>query len=315
LAAALLALDGRETADVPLSVVWHQDYEVDIGPHVFPTAKYRLVRAQLLDEQLLAPDDLVPPSPATDDDVRLVHTGAYVEKILTGSLSVAEQLMLEVPFSSELREAMWLCAGGSISTARLAIEHTIAVHLGGGFHHAFPDHGEGFCLINDVAIAIRALRRDGALERVLVVDCDVHHGNGTAQAFADDSAVFTMSMHQEANYPAWKPPSDLDLGLSDGTGDVEYLQLLSEHLPRIVREHSPDLTFYLAGADPYAEDQLGGLAMTIRGLRRRDDFVFETLHQANVPIAVVLAGGYARRQDDTVEIHCNTVRAAEALRH
>lgn len=294
-----------------LAVVWHPSYEVDIGPHVFPTAKYRLIRDQLLAEHTLTAADFVAPEPASHDDVLLVHTREYVEKILAGRLSVAEQLLLEVPFSTDLREAMWRCAGGSIRTAQLALQHGIAVHLGGGFHHAFADHGEGFCLINDVAIAIRALRRDGALERALVLDCDVHHGNGTASIFAADPTVFTMSIHQDHNYPAWKPPSDLDLALRDRTGDAEYQALLERHVPQIVRQHAPDLVFYLAGADPYAEDQLGGLRLTIEGLRRRDQFVMDALRTEGVPAAVVLAGGYARRPDDTVEIHCNTVRAAK----
>jgi acetoin utilization deacetylase AcuC-like enzyme len=296
-----------------LAVVWHASYEVDIGPHVFPTAKYRLVRARLLAQHTLMAADFIAPEPASHDDVLLVHTRDYVEKILAGRLSVAEQLLLEVPFSAELREAMWRCAGGSIRTAHLALEDGIAVHLGGGFHHAFADHGEGFCLINDVAIAIRALQRDGALERALVLDCDVHHGNGTASIFAADPTVFTMSIHQDHNYPAWKPPSDFDLALRDQTADAEYQALLERHVPEIVQQHAPDLAFYLAGADPYAEDQLGGLRLTIEGLRRRDEFVLEALRAAHVPTAIVLAGGYARQPDDTVEIHCNTVRAARMV--
>jgi acetoin utilization deacetylase AcuC-like enzyme len=182
--------------------------------------------------------------------------------------------------------------------------------LGGGFHHAFPDHGEGFCLINDVAIAVRALRREGAIDRAIVIDCDVHHGNGTAAIFSGESEVFTFSMHQEHNYPAWKPPSDLDLGLADGTGDAEYLSLLDKQLPSTLEDHGPDLAFYLAGADPYREDQLGGLGLSLDGLRQRDELVLRLLGDAGVPVATVLAGGYALRTDDTVEIHCETVRAA-----
>ena len=297
-----------------LAVVWDPIYEVDIGPHVFPTAKYRLIRARLLAEKTLTAGDFVAPESASDDDVLLVHTREYVEKILASRLSVAEQLTLEVPFSVELREAMWRCAGGSICTAHLALRDGIAVHLGGGFHHAFADHGEGFCLINDVAIAIRALHRDGAIQRALVLDCDVHHGNGTASIFAHDDAVFTMSIHQEHNYPAWKPASNLDLGLVDRTGDAEYQTLLERHIPQIVQQQAPDLAFYLAGADPYAQDQLGGLELSIDGLHRRDEFLMDVLRAARVPVAVVLAGGYARQPDDTVEIHCNTVRSAMTIK-
>lgn len=295
-----------------MKVIWSPEYEVDIGPHVFPTRKYRLVRERLLTDGTLRADQFVQPTPATDDDVRLVHTAAYVDKIRRGGLSVSEILVLEVPFSPALREAMWLCAGGSILAARAALEEGGAVHLGGGFHHAFPDHGEGFCLINDVAIAVRALMREGRVRRALVVDLDVHHGNGTAAIFADDPAVFTFSMHQEHNYPFHKPPSDLDVGLRDGTGDDEYLSLLGDHLPRIVRDHGPALACYLAGADPYREDQLGGLALTREDLRRRDELVCRTLRDAGVAVAVTLAGGYAVRPEDTVEIHAATVRTAAA---
>ncbi len=296
-----------------VQVVHHPAYEVDIGPHVFPTAKYRHVRSRLVADGSVTETDFVIPNPATDDDVALVHTDQYLEKMKSGRFSTREILTLEVPFSEALRASMWLCAGGTMLTGHLALERGIAVHLGGGFHHAFPDHGEGFCLINDVAIAIRALQRDGRIDRALVIDCDVHHGNGTAAIFQNDPAVFTLSMHQERNYPAWKPASDLDLGLDDGTKDAEYLALLRTHLPDIVERHRPTLAFYLAGADPYQHDQLGGLALSIEGLRERDATVLATLANAGVPVATVPAGGYARRTDDTVEIHCNTIREAQRL--
>ena len=301
---------------MPVPIVWHGAYEVDIGPHPFPTRKYRLVRERLLREGSIAPGDLVEAVRASDEQVGLVHTAAYLRKIKTGTLSAEEQLLLEVPFSPALREAAWITAGGSTLAARLVLEsgrRGIAVHLGGGFHHAFPDHGEGFCLINDVAIAIRSLQREGRVRRPAVVDLDVHHGNGTAAIFQSDPDVFTFSMHQERNYPAWKPPSDVDVGLDDGTGDVEYLSLLERHLADLLARHEPDLVFYLAGADPYQLDQLGGLGLTVAGLRRRDELVFEQSMRAGAAVAVCLAGGYALRTDDTVEIHCNTVRAARAM--
>jgi acetoin utilization deacetylase AcuC-like enzyme len=296
-----------------LTVVHHEAYEVDIGPHVFPTLKYRLVLDQVLGDGTISRDDLVRPEPADDDDVALVHTAEYVGKLRGGTLSVSEQLVLEVPFSVELRDAMWLCAGGSMLAGKLALERGVVFHLGGGFHHAFPDHGEGFCLINDVAIAIEALKRDGSIESAVVIDCDVHHGNGTAAIFAGDPDVFTFSMHQENNYPAWKPPSDLDLGLEDGIEDAEYLSALEHHVPRILESHQPDIAFYLAGADPYEQDQLGGLRLTIEGLRRRDASVLESLRVAKVPTVVTLAGGYAQRQEDTVEIHANTLRETKRM--
>ena len=296
----------------PLPVIWHRAYEVDIGPHVFPTQKYRLIVERLVEKRSIRRDDLLTPEPAADADVALVHTDEYIGKIKCGSLSAQEQLALEVPFSPQLQEAMWLCAGGSTLSARLAIEKRVAVHLGGGFHHAFPDHGEGFCLVNDVAIAIRTLQREHTIQRAAVIDLDVHHGNGTAAIFADDPEVLTFSMHQQNNYPPKKPPSDIDIGLGDRTEDAEYMDALDRVLPKVVA-HRPDLVLYLAGADPYRRDQLGGLSLTIEGLRRRDDFVLQALTSHNVPVAVVLAGGYALRHDDTVEIHCGTVRAAKKV--
>ncbi|MBI3982781.1 MAG: histone deacetylase [Gemmatimonadetes bacterium] len=295
-----------------MPVVWHEAYEVDIGPHVFPTAKYRLIRDRLLRERTVAPDDIRTPPPASDEELGLVHTPEYLDKIRNDRLNLAERMTLEVPFSPALREASWLCAGGSILTARLARETGAAVHLGGGFHHAYPDHGEGFCLINDFAVAIRALQRSGEIHRAAVIDCDVHHGNGTAAIFADDVSVFTFSMHQENNYPAWKPPSDIDVGLEDGAGDAEYLAALEAHLHGAIARHRPDFVWYLAGADPYEEDQLGGLGLTMTGLKRRDELVLGWCRGNGIPVAVALAGGYARRQDDTIEIHCNTVRVAAA---
>ncbi|HKW41003.1 MAG TPA: histone deacetylase [Gemmatimonadales bacterium] len=302
---------------MPVPIVWHAAYEVDIGPHPFPTRKYRLIRERLLAEGSVTPADLIVPAPASDEQVALVHTTEYIRKIKTGTLSGEELLVLEVPFSRALREAAWLTAGGSTLAAQLALDtgnHGIAVHLGGGFHHAFPDHGEGFCLINDVAIAIRVLQRDTMVQRAAVVDLDVHHGNGTAAIFQGDPDVFTFSMHQKRNYPAWKPPSDLDIGLEDGTGDAAYLGLLERHLSELLTQHQPELLFYLAGADPYRFDQLGGLGLTLEGLRRRDELVFERARSEGIAVAVCLAGGYALRTDDTVEIHCNTVRAARAAR-
>lgn len=295
----------------PLSVVWHPDYEIDIGPHVFPTQKYRLILDKLLDEGTVARADLLTPEPAADEDVALAHAPSFVGKINGGDLTAQEEMVLEVPFSRQLRDAMWLCAGGTILTGQVALERCVAVHLGGGFHHAFPDHGEGFCLINDVAVAIRWLLHRREIHRAAVVDLDVHHGNGTAAIFADDAEVFTLSVHQQHNYPVWKPPSDLDVGLADAASDAAYLDALEQAMPRVL-EHAPDIVFFLAGADPYRHDQLGGLALTLEGLRQRDDFVLGTLAGRGIPVAVTLAGGYAVNHSDTVEIHCGTVRAAAA---
>ncbi len=293
--------------------MFDESYEIDIGPHVFPTLKYRLVRDRLLRDEVISRDDLRRPRTATEEQLALVHTPEYLQKIESGSFTLAELIQLEVPFSPELAAASRLCAGGSILAGELALEVGIAAHLGGGFHHAFPDHGEGFCLINDVAVAIRVLQEQGKLDRAAVVDLDVHHGNGTATIFAGDDRTATFSMHEKSNYPAVKPASDLDLDLESGIEDAEYLELLSEHLPALLRGCRPELVFYLAGADPYREDQLGGLGLTIDGLAARDAAVLRSIEEIDASAAVVLAGGYARRTDDTVAIHCATVGAAHAL--
>ncbi|MFC1661734.1 histone deacetylase [Gemmatimonadota bacterium] len=293
-----------------LQAVWSPSYEVDIGPHVFPTAKYRMVRDRLLAEQVLAEEDFLQPEAATWEEVGRVHSPEYLEKIRTDSLSPLERLTLEVPFSPELREASLLCCGGTALTGRLALQDGVGVHLGGGFHHACSGHGEGFCLLNDVAVALVTLLAEEEIQRAAVVDCDVHQGNGTADILRSETRVFTFSIHQERNYPHPKPPSDLDVGLADGIGDEEYLEALEDSLDRVLGESSPDLVIYLAGADPYEEDQLGGLRLTIPGLRKRDDMVIGECRRAGACVAVVLAGGYARWEEHTVRIHCESVKAA-----
>lgn len=291
-------------------VIWSPAYEVDIGPHVFPTAKYRMVRDRLLSDGVLEPGDMVEAEPATDAMLLLVHTPEFLEKIRENRFTAMERIILEMPFSSALANASRLCCGGTLQAARAALRDGVAVHLGGGFHHAFPDHGEGFCLLNDLAVAAATLLSEGAVSRVLVVDLDVHQGNGTACIFGGDSRVFTFSMHQERNYPDHKPPSDLDIGLDDGTGDAVYLAALRGHLPDIVSRFQPDVALYVAGADPYREDQLGGLGLSSEGLRQRDAYVLEALRDRGVGVAVTLAGGYAIREGDTVAIHATTVAEA-----
>ena len=296
-----------------LTVVSSPAYEVDIGAHVFPTQKYRRVR-DLLDAQGTSGFiDWVLPQPVDDQALRRVHTEAYLTKIREDGLTARERMTLEVPFSRELADAMRLCCGGTVITARHALDEGVALHLGGGFHHAFPGHGEGFCLLNDVAVAAAQILADGAVECVAVVDLDVHHGNGTAAIFAEEERVFTFSMHQEANYPAWKPPSDLDVGLPDRIGDDDYLARLDGALQRVA-ECSPELVLYLAGADPYRQDQLGGLRLTAEGLRRRDRAVLRWARGLGAPVAVTLAGGYAVNPQDTVSIHAATVEEALAAR-
>lgn len=295
---------------LPFKLIYDDRYDLHLGAHVFPSQKYRLVRERLLAEGLADARDFLVPEPATDEDVLRVHSQEYVRKLKTGSLSYAEVLRMEVPYSQELIDAVWLAAGGSILAARRALADGWAGNVGGGFHHAYPDHGEGFCVIHDVAIAIRRMQSEGAIERAMVVDTDVHHGNGTAAIFGGDGTVFTLSIHQENNYPYPKPPSSIDIDLADGVGDDEYLALLDRHLAKAFKEFSPELLFYVAGADPYREDQLGGLALTMEGLARRDALVFDYARKHRVPVAITLAGGYARRVEDTVKIHVDTFLAA-----
>jgi acetoin utilization deacetylase AcuC-like enzyme len=294
-------------APSPAPIVWSPRYEVDIGGHVFPTAKYRLVRERLLADGVATADAFVQPEPASDDDLLRVHTAAYLRKIVDDDLDALERRTLEVPFSPELADAMRLCCGGALLAARTALERGACPHLGGGFHHAFADHGEGFCLFNDVAVAVAAVLASGEVSRAMIVDLDVHHGNGTAAIFADEPRAITMSMHQHNNYPAHKPPSDIDVGLRDGVGDDEYLALLEANLPAALDRHRPELVVYLAGADPYRADQLGGLALTQAGLRQRDRTVLTACRDREIPAAVVLAGGYALDTRDTVAIHAATV--------
>jgi acetoin utilization deacetylase AcuC-like enzyme len=325
---------------LPFKLIYSDGYYLPIGEHVFPAEKYRRIRERLLATAIADAEDFLEPQPATDDDILLVHTPEYVDKLETGTLSSREELELEVPYSRELVEAFWLAAGGSMLAARQALADGVSVNLGGGFHHAFPDHGEGFCMIHDVAVAIRRLQRDGKIRTAMTVDCDVHQGNGTAVIFAGARApgdtlpsvsgspvamqgvrrrnpnagdVFTISLHQHNNYPLWKPPSSIDVDLPDGIEDDDYLAWLDNALSSGLRQSQPDLLCYLAGADPYKEDQLGGLALTIEGLKKRDELVFRVAHSRHIPVMVTFAGGYAQNVEDTVTIHCNTVVAAKEV--
>lgn len=298
---------------LPFKLVYHEGYDLNLGAHVFPSQKYRLVREALLNQSLAAPEDFLRPEPAADEDILLVHSREWVRKLKSGRLNPVELMRLEIPWSKEMIDACWLAAGGSILAARRAMADGFAANLAGGLHHAYPDHGEGFCAIHDVAVAIRRLQRDGAIKKAMIVDTDVHHGNGTAAIFGGDEDVYTLSIHQENNYPYPKPPSTLDLHLADGTGDDEYLAILEKGLLHAFQEFSPELLFYIGGADPYREDQLGGLALTIPGLEQRDAIVFDQARRHGAAVAITLAGGYARDTEDTVQIHVNTILAAREI--
>jgi acetoin utilization deacetylase AcuC-like enzyme len=295
-------------------IVYHEGYDLNLGDHVFPSQKFRLVRERLLGVGLAEESDFVTPEPASDEDLRLVHEAGWISRLTNGTLTYSEVLRLEIPYSRQMVEAFRLAAGGTTLAARLALTDGVAFNAGGGFHHAFPGHGEGFCAIHDVAVAIRRLQRDGLIARAAVVDCDVHQGNGTAAIFAGDASVRTLSIHQFNNYPAEKPPSTIDIDLADGADDREYLERLREGCQALFDGFQPELVVYLAGADPYCQDQLGGLNLTLEGLRERDRLVLETALQRGAGVAVTLAGGYARNGAETVTIHVNTARAAkEAL--
>jgi acetoin utilization deacetylase AcuC-like enzyme len=295
---------------LPFKLIYDHRYDLNLGDHVFPSQKYRLVYEELLRRGIADSNDFVSPAAATDDDVLRVHSSAYVRKLKTDSLSRAELQQLEIPYSQELIEACWLAAGGSILAGQRALQDGWSANIGGGFHHACPDHGEGFCVLHDVAIAIRRLQSDAAIERAMVIDTDVHHGNGTATIFSGDDDVFTLSIHQLHNYPFIKPPSTMDINLPDGVEDEDYLAVLEEHLQKAFCNFSPQIIFYVAGADPYREDQLGGLALTVEGLARRDALVMDYARENKRPLVITLAGGYARRVEDTVAIHVGTILAA-----
>ena len=298
---------------LPFRLVYHERYDLHLGDHVFPARKYRYLRDRMLRTRFAGPEDFVEPLPASDDDVRLVHDAGYVAKLRSGTLSYQDILRLEIPYSRQMVEAFWLAAGGSTLAARGALECGIGFNIGGGFHHAFPAHGEGFCAINDIAIAVRRLQADGLIKRAMVVDADVHHGNGTAAIFDADPSVFTLSIHQFNNYPSEKPLSSLDIHLADGTGDAEYLHRLGNGFRAALAMFKPELVVYVAGADPYLEDQLGGLSLTFEGLLERDRLVIRTSLIQGIPVAVVLAGGYAQSVEDTITIHLNTATVAREV--
>jgi acetoin utilization deacetylase AcuC-like enzyme len=296
-----------------MRVVYSARYHLaSIGEHIFPMLKY-----QALYRALAASGgfDFVEPEPASWEDLALVHTPDFLRKARTETFSPAEIRRLELPWSREGMEQLRLMSGGTVAAARLALDAGsggITGNIGGGFHHAFADHGEGFCLFNDVAVAIRVLQRDRLIARAAVIDCDAHHGNGTAAFFRHDPAVFTFSMHAEDNYPAEKPAGSLDIGLPWRVQDAEYLSLLAGALPRVFAS-APDLAVYVAGGDVYRGDQIGGLGLSKRGARERDRLVLQACRDAGVPVVIVLAGGYPQSLDDLVDIHRATFDEARAL--
>ena len=304
---------------LPCTFIYSPEYYCDIGAHVFPMEKFRLVYRALLDDGDIPDECFLTPEPATVEEVRRVHTEEYVNDMLAARWT-PRTMPSELPLSEEIIRAYFLAAGGTLLAGRSALECGFSMNLTGGFHHAFPEHGEGFCYVNDVAVGIRGLKAEGLIRKAAVVDCDLHQGNGTAVIFETEPSVFTLSIHQENNYPI-KRRSDLDLGLRDGATDDEYVGLLDEKLPELFDSFRPELVVHVAGADPYAQDLLGGLSLTLDGLRRRDECVIGHCARRKIPLVAVLAGGYAANLDDTIRIHHTTARLmwkagnAKALRN
>jgi acetoin utilization deacetylase AcuC-like enzyme len=318
---------------LPFSLVYREGFFLPFGKaHVFPGVKYKLIRERLLETRAAAESDFVPAQPIAIEDVLRVHEAGYVDRLIRGTLSEEEIRRMELPYSQPLVEATLLGCGGTLEAARLSMRDGVACSIGGGFHHAHAGHGEGFCMLNDVAIALARLLHDGTVQRAMVIDLDVHHGNGTAAIFTPQDAprasrhtrhgsvigslqpspegVFTLSMHQQNNYPGYKPPSSADVPLEDGTDDTRYLAALEGALATAFAHFHPQIVAYVAGADPYMDDKLGGLGLTMDGLKERDRMVFRVAQSVGAPIFSVFAGGYAYRVEDTVTIHSNTVLAA-----
>jgi acetoin utilization deacetylase AcuC-like enzyme len=318
---------------LPFSLVYRAGFYLPFGnAHVFPGLKYKLIREHLLATGAATESDFALAEPIAREDVLRVHEAGFVDRLIHGTLSAQEIRRMELPYSHELVKATLLGCGGTLAAARMALRDGVACAIGGGFHHAHHAHGEGFCMLHDVAIALARLLHERAVARALVVDLDVHHGNGTAALFPPQGrpvrhaqlgygsivgslapsaeGVFTLSLHQQNNYPAYKPPSSLDVPLEDGVGDDEYLAALEQALALAFAHFQPQVVAYIAGADPFVEDKLGGLALSMEGLKQRDRAVFRTAQSAGVPVFSVYAGGYARELKDTVAIHSNTVVAA-----
>jgi acetoin utilization deacetylase AcuC-like enzyme len=292
---------------------FYDNFHFPLPPeHRFPVPKYPGLRQRLLETGVLSTADLHIPEPATDEQILLVHTPEYVEKILDGTISEREMRRIGFPWSPGLVERSRRSVGATIAVCRTALEDGISASLAGGTHHAYPDHGEGYCVFNDVAIAVRTLQLEKRIARALIVDLDVHQGNGTAAIFSGDPTVFTFSVHGTKNFPFHKEVSDLDIALPDGTGDAAYLAAVETGLRQSLGAISADLAVYLAGADPFSEDRFGRMAVSKSGLAARDELVFKTCLQAGMPLALVMSGGYARNVEDIVDIHTETIRQAAA---
>lgn len=281
--------------------------------HRFPMLKYRRLRERVEAEGVVTPENLLIPEAATDEQILRAHDAEYLERVKNGSLTTKEIRRIGFPWSPEMVERSRRSSGATIAACRAAFSDGIAVNLAGGTHHAFRDHGEGYCVFNDSAIAARAMQAEGLAQRVVILDCDVHQGNGTASILAGDSSIFTFSIHGAKNFPFHKEASDFDVELADGTGDSLYLDMLEEGVTRALSLANADLAIYLAGADPYAGDRLGRLKLSMEGLAARDRLVLGLCRAEGLPVAVTMAGGYAHEVEDIVAIHLQTVRIAAKM--
>jgi acetoin utilization deacetylase AcuC-like enzyme len=281
--------------------------------HRFPARKYVLLREEVAAAGLVRPENMCIPEPASDEQLLRAHDIEYLRRVQSGELTPQEMRPIGLPWSPELVARARCSVGGTIAACRAALEDEVAVSLAGGTHHAFRDHGQGFCVFNDTVVAARTLQAEGRVRRAVILDCDVHQGNGTAAILAGDSSIFTFSIHAARNFPFRKEPSDLDVELDDGTQDAPYLEALERGVRRALKLAGAELAIYLAGADPFAGDQLGRLALSKAGLAQRDRLVFELCRAAGLPVATVMSGGYARCIEDTVDIHLRTVRIAAEL--
>lgn len=284
-------------------------FELPLPPdHRFPIAKYRLLRERVEATSWFAPHDVISAPAATDEELLRVHTPEYLCKLMTGTLSSAEIRRIGLPYTPQMVERSRRSTGATIAAARIALEHGVAVNLAGGTHHAFADAGEGFCVFNDVAVAIRAMQAERQIVRAVVIDLDVHQGNGTASVFRDDPSVFTFSVHGEKNFPLRKVPSDLDIALPDGVEDAAFLCAVEEGTWESLYRSRADMVFYLAGADPHEGDRLGRMKVTKSGLSRRTEIVLDLCRTHRLPVVTVMAGGYGHDVNDTVDVYFDTVR-------
>lgn len=289
-------------------------YFIDLGKaHPFPMEKYPRIFEQLIREGTLPPSRIIRPSPLPDSTLEAAHSSSYLRRVTRGLLSRHEERRLGFPWSPALLRRARCAAGGTLMACRIALIEGIGVNLAGGSHHAFADRGEGFCVINDLAVAIRTLQTEGRIQQAAVIDCDVHQGNGTAAMFQDDPKVLTFSIHGANNYPYCQVPSTQDIALPDGTQDDLYLEMLQAHLPGLLRTFRPELVIYVGGVDPYGEDRFGRLKLTLKGLKRRDALVLGLCRAWKTPAVVTFAGGYAASLDDTIEAHCQTIRTVRSL--